>query len=378
MKILKSIAIMMFGALLVGSCTPNDEGNGKEGLWLEASKVKVYANGEDFVQLTLTLDGKVLTEGFELYDAQSFELVNLPNMRFTTTEVGTYTFKAGYGAMTSNTVSINALPEPPAAPSVPEDANPEKTNFYRRVLLTQFAGTGCGYCPYMINALHQVRADEVLDRKIAFTVAHLFNSNDPAYLSTAQTLDNSVGINGSAPHLRADLIKITAEKDEVPSDYSAIAEFIDKNYNRTTAKAGIAVNSKLYKAEKFVVLTALVKVNTTNEYRVGAWLLEDDILAEQNNYGAQPLPGVNFNRHEHAVRIADSRQSSLDYTGHALGTIEAGQTKSISFEMPLNNSWNADNLHLVLFVSTKEGDEWKVNNAIYAPVDGVTDFVYAD
>lgn len=263
--------------------------------------------------------------------------------------------------------------------AVPEDKYPSKTNFKRRILVTQFTGTGCGYCPRIINALYQLNSSDYAD-DVVLTAAHLYNSGDPAYLSSAADLDSSLGIT-SFPKVCIDLDKSAT----TGSSYSSIVDLVSNAQSRVDVKGGIAVNSK-YNAETGTInINVLVKAKESAEFRVGAWLLEDGIYGEQSNDGYTPDDGVDFNTHNNCVRSAFSSSSSSDYTGYSLGTIEAGKSASreFSFGLKLNgtgsqSNWNHDNLRLVVFISTKEGNNWLVNNVVKAPKSGSVDFEYLD
>lgn len=390
MKALKTLLSFCIGAMLFTGCAqgptvnPDDQDKNTdgfdqiqadfdiptEGLYLHNDKRYIYDNGEDCVTFTVYLDGEVLTEGYEIYLVE--ELYEGGNT-FSSTTQGVYEFWAAYGALFTSPTYIEVVKTPPTAPAAPVDTNPGKTNFTRRVLLTQFTGTGCGYCPNMVNALHQIAGVKLLNNRIVLAAAHLYNANDPAYLVDAKTLDNSLGVTGF-PCIYADLNSSTATS----ASYAAVTKLINDSYARTSAAGGIAVNSKYYQEEGYIVLTATVKAATTKSFRIGAWLLEDGIQAAQANYGTTPLEGVNLNVHNNCIRFADSRYSNMDFTGHYLGAIDAGATKSREFAFKLEKNWKVDNLRVIVFISTKEGDKWYVNNVVKCPKEGSVDFEYTE
>ena len=386
MKTLKFLAAFCLSALLFTGCEPgnNDDnggngGNGGNGsnksLILVADKTTIYDNGVDAATFTLYYDGLILTEGYEIYNGE--ELIE--GNKFSSTVQGSYEFQAAYGTILSGTITINVVATPPAAPEAPKDTDPSKTNFKRRVLLTQITGTGCQYCPLMINAVHQAMTGSYGDDAI-LTVAHLWNDNDPAYLYDAQTLDNSLGANG-APYLFMDLNK----KYDTNYYKSAIDKNIQARLDEVAVRGGIAVSSAYHAEENYIVLNATVKAKTTGEFRIGAWLLEDGIKANQTNpNGYTPVAGVDFNTHDDCIRLADSKYTSNNYTGYSIGTIEAGKTASREFAFKLKpngnggaTKWNHNNLKVIVFISTKEDSGvWSVNNVVSCPKDGSVDFEY--
>ncbi|MBQ2026652.1 MAG: Omp28-related outer membrane protein [Alistipes sp.] len=390
MKTWKLLAMFCLSALAFVGCVPGEEddnkGNGgNKSLILVADKTTIYDNGIDGATFTLYYDGLMLEQGFDLYIGEGAEMV--AGNKFVSTTQGTFEIWAAYGAAISNTVNINVIATPPPAPAAPEDTNPSKTNFVRRNLLTQFTGTGCGYCPLMMNALHQVLTDANYGNKVVVAAAHLYNESDPCWLTEAQTLDNAMSVTGY-PSLYADLNK-SAYGD---ATFASLKSCIDKAQSRVSVKGGIAVSSKYYAEENYIVLNATVKAKETTEFRVGAWLLEDNIYGKQSVYPnpysdtgelIQPLDGVDFNNHNNAIRLADSKASNTDFSGYSLGTIEAGKTASREFAFKLKDNgtgsktkWNHDNLRVIVFISTKEGSKWYVNNVVKCPKDGSVDFEY--
>ena len=379
MKTLKFLAIFCLSALaFVGCGEVDDNGNGggnAVSFMLVADKTTIYDNGTDTATFTLYYDGMTLTEDYALYVGET----PLTGNTFASTTQGTYEVWASHGTAISNTVNINVIATPPAAPEAPQDNNPSKTNFKRRVLLTQITGTGCQYCPLMVNAVHLAMEGAYGDDAV-LAVAHTFNDNDPAYLWEAQTLDNSLGVGGGAPALFMDLNR------NYSTNYTkyAIDNNIQARLDEVAVRGGIAVNSEYHAEEEYIVLNATVKAKETTEFRIGAWLLEDGISATQSNpNGYTPVDGVNFNVHDDCIRLADSKKTNTDFSGFDLGTIEAGKTASREFAFKLKTNgkggksyWNHDNLKVIVFISTKENGKWYVNNVVSCPKDGSVDFEY--
>ena len=216
---------------------------------------------------------------------------------------------------------------------------------------------------------------------MVFTAAHLYNSSDPAYLYKADLASVS-GVT-SYPDITADLAP-SIKQNTSKANTAFLSTLISDAENREVVKGGIAVSSKYYAEENYVVATALVKAAVSDNFRVGAWLLEDKIIAEQSNYGTTPTQGLNFNEHNNCIRRVDSKQSSRDFTGKTLGALAKGETATMNFSFPLkengegaSDTWNHANLRLVVFISTKGADgKWYVNNVVEAPIDGTKDFEY--
>ena len=392
MKTLKTLAIFCLSALLFTGCG-NDGEDTTSGLVLSADKYDLYDTDmesteelENVATFTITYNGSKITDinKVDFVDENNQyagDLLTFNNetgdITFSSTEQRVFCFKAGYGSLISNEIRITVSPTPPPAPEAPQDANPSKTNFKRRVLLTQFTGTGCRYCPLMINALHTLMGTP-LANDVVLTVAHLYNATDPAYLYKAPTLSDAMGVRGY-PHITADMKRTasyTNELNKQEPDYAYLQKLVQFSKNRVDVKGGIALNTEYKPEEGYVMVTALVKAKSTNEFRVGAWLVEDEIEGAQSNpNGYKPVEGANFDLHSNCIRVANSRRSDNDFTGVSANTIQAGKTAVKSFALPLlpngkggATTWNHSKLRVVVFISTKENGSWHVNNVVTAPV----------
>jgi hypothetical protein len=135
-------------------------------------------------------------------------------------------------------------------------------------------------------------------------------------------------------------------------------------------KAGIS--AKIDYNNGVVVARVTVKAAEAGNYRVGGWLVEDDIHATQYNNGCRV--DVDFSTHEAAVRIADSQPDGQDhYAGHSLGAMAAGDIADYVFVMELKQSgdvedpkthWVAENCRLVFFVTVDSAQGTYVTNVV--------------
>lgn len=397
MKTLKLFAMLCTTLLLCNSCLKGigweeeQRENNKEpekpqtGLVLTATPSTITADGEDVAILEVTLDGEVIEEGFTLYDEED-NIVELENMEFSTTVAGEYKFWAAYKAYNSETITITAEepttdgPDNPDEPEGPTDEDPKNLNFKRRVLLIQFTGTGCGYCPGMISALREVMQDKTFANNTVLAAAHRYNGTDPAYLAN-YALDIAMGV-GGFPSLSADMYYTYGLYSNM---VEVIHKMVDASFERTTTKAGISAVS--YIEDDKVIIKATVKAAEESMFRIGAWLLEDGIYGQQTNYGFEG----DFNTHDNCIRIADSKVSTSDYTGYEIGPVDEdgkvqpikkGETAEYTFTIELKDKWKRENCSLVLFVTAPEKlqgrESYFVNNVIEMPLEGEVAFEYED
>lgn len=331
-------------------------------LTLDVDKLIIQSNGADASTFIVKFNDQVLTEDVVIFDGNNKPMDLGSSFKFTTAEAGEFTFYANYKTFISNTVTITAVPT--EVPQTPADPQPSNTSFVRRVLITKFTGEQCQYCPNATASLHKFFDEHELAPYAVKAEAHTFSSDDPAYFG-----DSFYAVN-SFPTLCVDWAVLTSNVD-----YNSLSSVVTDRFEAEEAKAGIAVNSKC--SDGAVTLKVCVKAAETGNYRVGAWLVEDNIKGQQK--GA-PAGAENAWYHEFddCIRIADSK-SGTSYAGVKLGAIEAGKTAEKMFTWTLKDSWKVENLKLCIFVSVPDesGRSYVVNNVINAPINGETPFEYA-
>lgn len=350
-----------------GNGAPDININDKSKLTLEFSRQVIQANGKDASDFIVKVDGQQVTEGVTIYDKDD-KVVS--STTFTTTEPGEYTFWATYKTLHTKNAVLKAISI--AVPELPADPTPENTEFQKKILLSQFTGNKCPNCPRMTVVVRQVMENKDIKDKVVFTSPHTYNSTDPGYLETP--IAPSFGV-ASYPTMVFDLMMSKTY------DFNFTADWLTGMINHrfaTPATAGISAKSELItndKGEKQIALHVAVKAAVEGNYRVGAWLLEDSIKAKQANVGVQG----DFDTHNNVVRIADSKGlGNAKYSGIDLGTIEAKKTAQHVFVMNLNPKWVEKNLHIAIFVTSKQEDGTvPVVNAIDCPIECDLPFNYA-
>lgn len=352
-----------------GNGTGNGSGNGgtptENVLTLEVDKFIIQSNGEDASTLTVKFNGEVLTDGIILFDKEN-QVVDLgAEMKFTTEEDGEYSFYANYKTYISNTVTVTAVPTP--VPETPADPDPSNTSFVRRVLLAKYTGEQCPACPNATAAIHKFLDEHELAPYVVKAEIHTFSSDDPAYYSS------SFYAVGSFPTVILDWYVQTSDVN-----YRSLASLIESRYEEVEALAGISVNSVCENGA--VTFKVAVKAAKSGEYRLGAWLLEDNIQGNQKG-APTPKPGEDvswYHDFDDCLRHADSK-SGTSYSGAKFSVIEAGKTAEKLFTWTLKDNWKVENLKLCVFVSVPDdaGRSFVVNNSIYAPLNGIVPFEYA-
>lgn len=367
---------MFFAAALsFAACEPaGNEGEELNGdLRLSVNPKIILCDGVSVATLEARIGKTVVTDGLTIFDGDN-KVVDLPNMKFSTTKEGVYTFWATYGDKISNEVTVTAVKELPAATELPLDPEPKNTSFSRKVMLMQFTGTNCPWCPFMTDCIDAL--PKSLKDKYILTAIHRFNDDDPAFITDA--LEQTMAVSGF-PTLGVDMHSVSPYYN-----YPAlIRNLVQDAVNRESAKVGIAACASYAAESRMLSVKAEVKAAVTDNYRIGAWLLEDGIYGKQANNGATGRDS--YNTHDCCVRIADSKVTNTNYTGYYLGEIKAGEKKSYEFtptNMILDPSWKVENCRLVIFV-TCEGapsdgtlNTWYVNNIVECPINGSVAYQY--
>ena len=375
MRKLFGIASLLAAAVMLLSCEKENNGQNEGGdtpgtgvFELVADKDVIQSNGTDASTLTVYLDGVDVTAESVIYN-DAKEVVTLTDGKFTASADGEYKFWASYGTYTtfdksqddSGMITVRAISV--AIPEVAEDPDSKKTSFVHRAFLTQYTGTGCGYCPYMIKIIRELMADNTIPGKAVLAAVHSYSSADPAYISAPRV--------NNYPYMHINFDRGFSHTQGSAPLYAEV-----NSIAASDAKAGISVNPVLYE-DGTLVLKVSVKAAVDGEYRVGAWLLEDGIYGQQSDN--DKVGDNSFNTHENCVRSIESRYDG-EWAGKDLGAIKAGQTAEKTFVMDVKltgaKAWKVENLHLAMIVSSKEGSRYVVCNAIDCPIDAPTPFEY--
>lgn len=357
-------------AVLVSSC----EKGGSTQFTFTVDKNVINADGVDYATFSAKLGKKVLSEDeFEIFDKDG-NLLTLPGLRFSTTEIGVYEFQAVYAGSIAPIVTVKAR-KPVEYPTLPEDKNPSNLNFKRRILLTQFTGTECGWCPSMIRIIEALERE--FPNEFIVAAAHRFTQNDPAYLYGAN-LDGSLGIS-SFPYVAFDLNRNC--KSGHYNSYTMVKSKYEEARTRTTAKAGIAAKAVYDAEERTIAISTQIKVSEKNQYRIGVWLLEDGIEGRQSNNGTKEKYEGEFDTHNNCIRIVDSYAGNSEYSGLYIGSVEQGGYAVKNFALDLDEMWVAENCKLVIFVSALESLDsgqtaFLVNNVVTMPINGTLEYEY--
>ena len=332
---------------------------------------KLVKSGEQ-VTFTVTYEGEDVTASSTIHANYTNEEVSNP---YTTTESGDFSFYAMYNGIKSKICSVTVTPA--YAPEFPEDANPTSYDFNQRMLLVDHTGLGCGYCPYMKEAIKEAENNANYKDKFNVVYAYSYSSSEVCYTSTSKTLFNyyqnvcstsTIGMYLTGyPSLTSNYNHNTA------ANYNMVQGQINALWDANPT-ASIALAAKI--EDEKIVISASVKSSKTQNVKLSLWVLEDDITATQSNATASWM-----HNHHSVLRDAPTKVSATDISGIDFGYIEANSTMSrvMEFDLFAASSWKKENFKVIAIISApseKYDNKYEVVNTAMCEMGSSIGFDY--
>lgn len=232
-------------------------------------------------------------------------------------------------------------------------------NFRKKVLMEDYTGVWCGWCPRVAHAIEMVH--EQSEDAIAVAIhGPGFNPNDTGYDPYAfdtKAFEKDAGLAPGYPkgYLNRNIQWGFPEPDNVPQ---AIELTQGEN-----PKLGLAITSAIADGTVTLDVDVMFGKNFTNNLRLVVYVLENGLIYDQHNYTSY-YNGEDLLKdyvHNHVLR---SCPTSL--TGEAISSevtkFDETYTKSFSFPVPANIA-NAANIEFVAFVIDETGRVVNVRRA---------------
>ena len=246
---------------------------------------------------------------------------------YTTSTFGSLQVTAAYDNVTSSALQVN----------VSEDV----VRFVKNVLIEDYTGTWCGYCPRVSEAINLTAAETDQIAVIAVHNDAEFNCPEVAQLEAAFSISGYP------------TAKIDRKSDWTFPEPSNIDQVVDKTLC-DNSEAGLSVTPTL----NGNTMSIDVKVKFTegfsyNNTKLVVMVLEDGLIADQENYtsyfgGVSVIP--NF-VHNHVLR-----SSLTNVSGDLIPTTEISNSvysRSFSVDVPANIA-NTANMSIVAFISNED------------------------
>lgn len=266
---------------------------------------------------------------------------------YTAAEYGTIEVYATFGQLESSKIILNV------------------NKYLQKVLIEDYTGTWCGWCPRVANAIDLVLAQS--DNVVPVTIhASSSSATDPFNFSDRSILFSTFGISGF-PTAK---INRTQTWQYPENSTSGLNQVINKL--TTQAPLGIGISSTLSGNDLSIDVNMEFLYDQTN-LKLVVYLVEDKLNATQANYtdlygGSSSLP--NF-EHNHVLR-----HSITDLLGDIISSSASteGNTYQQLFNFDLSNSdiSNSANIHIIAFVVN--GSSKTVLNVQEAAVNQTVNF----
>lgn len=255
---------------------------------------------------------------------------------YTTTSSGSLQVVATYQSLSSNALSV----------SVSED----NARFVKNVVIEDYTGTWCGYCPRVSFAIEETAAET---DQIAVIAIH----NDAEYYcDEVADLEAAFGIAGYPT------AKIDRGADWTFPEPSNISQVVNKTLC-DNAELGLAISPTLNGSTMSVDVDVKFSEGFSfNNAKMVVMVLEDGLIADQENYtsyygGVAVIP--NF-EHNHVLRSSLTNVAGDAVTSGDL--VNNVYSRTFSVNVPSNVA-NTDNMSIVAFMTNENfnGDSYVMN-----------------
>ncbi len=344
----KYLLLLLFPLVVGMGCSEEEEASFDATLELIPSSSFTVVSSSSVVEFTATFNGKDVTNSSDLmiFQKESTGSTMVSGTSFIMSRAGTYTFYAIYGNNQSEMVSVIGITN---LPDAAVDSEPTKfDSFERRTLSALATGTWCQYCPYLLDVAY-----EYLESNDDMILCEAHYGDTMTSTAAGYVLDKFG--TGSYPTLYVGLSdKSTLSSNATISSLtSAVAAAV-----KDAAATAISANTS-YDGTTLCV-RADVKVAEEGQFRIGVFVLEDDIYSEQYN-----AFDTWMNTHDNIICGLYPESLSLTQTLGGTSVQEASETYTFYCEFSFSQLYTVvsrENCRVVIF--TYNNVDRKVDNAI--------------
>lgn len=263
---------------------------------------------------------------------------------FTSEELGYFEVKAVYMGVESNPVTVNF-----------HDGS--EINFKQRVLIEDYTGTWCGFCPTVAHAIELVKAqtENAVPVAIHRPTSNPNSLNYDPYNYDASELE---ALLSSAGYPKGYLNRMTLWQSPQPNYINQVVALTQG----VNPKLGLAMNATVENGT--INLDVNVKFGKDfSNIKLVVYVLENGLIYEQHNYteyynGEDVIEDF---EHNHVLRECLTPILGETITGNT--TIANTYTKSFTAPVPANFE-NVANIEFVAFVIDANGNSLNVRSAL--------------
>jgi len=222
--------------------------------------------------------------------------------------------------------------------TTPVNDDPVSGQFQKRVLIEDYTGAWCGYCPRVAYGIERVM--EQTTKAVPVAIHQQTSSGyDPYHFSGADPLKSMISLSGYPTGM---LNRTVAWNYPENSNITQV-----KNLTGNNVGLGLAMNSTVSGGN----INLDVKVKFASDYtdlKLVVYVLEDNLFDTQTNYTSFYGGGsvINNFENDHVLRA-----SLTDILGESITGTTTGQTVTRNFSVPVPASVsNTANMSFVAFV----------------------------
>ena len=268
--------------------------------------------------------------------------VKIVSNTHTFNSIGAFNVYARYGELISETIIVEIMPTP--------------ITFKQNVVVEDFTGTWCGWCPRVSEAVR------LLKQETSDAIVVAIHNGDPMQFSGEGTIRAAFNVTGFPTAL---INRQERWSSPQPSNVSQVTSKIGKK-----AYASLAMESTV----SGDVLDLKVKVMMGYSYKsmkLAVYMLEDGLVYDQRNFtsyygGADPIRDF--------VHDDVLRRSLTDVFGDDIPQDQVGHNKTFTrdFQYAIPPSYDKNKVKLVAFVTT--GSERDIINVRQSKLGESQDF----
>ena len=347
---MKRLRFLLILAMIPGlfCCEKGNDGDDITELNIELSKSKILNDGADKVEIVvLDQNNNNVTSEVSIYANQQI----LTGSTFTSMETGTYLIHAEYKNITSNYVEVTVV----------EDVG---LKFEKKVLVEQFTGTWCGWCP---RAIYDIKTLMEADSAVIHIGYHL---EDELSYGLNFSLYNSMGYE-YVPVVSADRSK-TWEGDISEIAQMHIPQRLGIGLSVEGDCNGLDVTVRLKFGKIF-----------TEELALSVYVVHDSLVADQVNYYNDDPSSYWYQQGatmEDFVHGNVMVKTATDLFGDPVpaNSIDIGSIYEKTFSVSSFKCVDINHIKVVAFVTYLEGsNEKSVLNSMVCPQGESRDFKMA-
>lgn len=316
------------------ACSEKKDELGKMDITIELDKQEILANGSDVVNIKVLADGVETTESVEIFINDE----TYASMQFSTTNVARYKVTAEIGDNKSDDYYIFAIDEN----FVPED-------FTKKILIEDYTGTWCGWCPMMVEYINNAKLQS---NNIVSIGIHY---NDAMEFSLVENLMSKFNITGFPTAM------IERSTDWKRGSFSELQTFLDKK-----AKIGIALNTTINNNNLDIATKVKFNENMLHTTKLVVLLVEDKLIYSQRNYLNDDASSVWYQAGDPIDNFEHNdvlRENLTDIYGDDISSkyCVKGGIYETSYSVDLSD-YNAANCKIVAFVVAYDNGDNEILN----------------